>query len=162
MEETTICRICLEPIINFLCIDCINQTISRWLSQERTSLLQEYQTIHLFLRNFFSSDEQEFCVKCKKKSSTVLCPYCYTNEIFWWIFSKDISLAKKFAHLFNFDFQGTGFYNHEKTRNLVPVILNEDPENLEEIGICEACGQFSENLKKKNGSWLCESCREED
>ncbi|MEM5883157.1 MAG: hypothetical protein QXQ77_02870 [Candidatus Aenigmatarchaeota archaeon] len=162
MEETIICRICFEPIINFLCTDCLGETISRWLSIENNNLLAEYQAFHFFLKNFFSSDEQEFCVKCKRKTNTILCPYCYTNEVFWWIFSKNVKLAKKFTHLFNFDFLGTGFFVHEKTRNLSPIIINEDQENLDEIGICEACGQVAENLKKKNGTWLCESCREED
>jgi len=161
MEETTICRICFEPIINFLCTDCLSKTISRWLSSQDKQLLVEYQKFNSFLLNFFSSDEQEFCVKCKRKSNTILCPYCYTNEVFWWLFTKNINLAKKFAYLFNFDFLGTGFYPHAKTRNLKPIIITEDQDNFNEIGICESCGQLSENLKKENGLWLCESCREE-
>jgi predicted amidophosphoribosyltransferase len=147
--------------MNFLCVDCLSKTISHWLFSENKELLPEYQVFHSFLLNFFSSEEQEFCLKCRRKSTTILCPYCYTNEVFWWLFTKDIQLAKKFVHLFNFDFLGTGFYPHTKTRNLNSVIINEDQDNFVEIGICENCGQFSENLKKENGSWLCESCREE-
>ncbi|MEM7825889.1 MAG: hypothetical protein QW412_03465, partial [Candidatus Aenigmatarchaeota archaeon] len=118
MEETIVCRVCLEPIMNFLCIDCLKQAISSWLSSESKQLLADYQVFHSLLSNFFSSDEQEFCVKCKKKSNTILCPYCYTNEVFWWLFNKNINLAKKFAHLFNFDFLDIGFFPHSKTRNL--------------------------------------------
>lgn len=161
MEETIICRICLEPIMNFLCTDCLKQAISSWLSSESNQLLADYQVFHSLLSNFFSGNEQEFCVKCKKKSNTILCPYCYTNEVFWWLFNKNINLAKKFVHLFNFDFLDIGFFPHTKTRNLKPIIISEDQENFDEIGICESCGQLSENLKKENGVWLCESCREE-
>jgi len=36
------------------------------------------------------------------------------------------------------------------------------PEIMEESfsGICEACGNYSENLKFENEQWICESCRE--
>jgi len=39
----------------------------------------------------------------------------------------------------------------------------EMPIIKEEItsGICENCGHFSENLRFKNGQWICETCREE-
>ncbi|MEM7825509.1 MAG: hypothetical protein QW412_01455 [Candidatus Aenigmatarchaeota archaeon] len=162
MEETTICRICFEPIMNFLCVECLNQSISKWLLLENSELLADYQKFHLLLSIFFSSDEQEFCVKCKKKSSTILCPYCYTSEVFLWLLEKNTKTAKKFAYLFNFDFFGSGLFPHTKARNLNGIIISEDKENFDEIGVCENCGQTSENLKKKNGIWLCESCREED
>jgi len=28
-------------------------------------------------------------------------------------------------------------------------------------GICDSCGEYSENLKYVNGQWLCETCRDE-
>jgi CBS domain-containing protein len=39
----------------------------------------------------------------------------------------------------------------------------EPLEIKEEItsGICESCGEYSEELKLVNGEWLCESCRED-
>jgi len=39
----------------------------------------------------------------------------------------------------------------------------EPLEIKEEVtsGICESCGEYSENLKLVNGQWLCESCRED-
>jgi len=37
----------------------------------------------------------------------------------------------------------------------------EDEEESETIGgICEVCGNYSDNLKRVNGLWVCEGCRE--
>ena len=30
------------------------------------------------------------------------------------------------------------------------------------VGICESCGNYSEKLVYKNGSWVCENCAEEE
>jgi len=39
----------------------------------------------------------------------------------------------------------------------------EEPVRTEEttIGICEGCGNYSDDLKYVNGQWLCPTCREE-
>ena len=43
-------------------------------------------------------------------------------------------------------------------------LLTERELKFEEevtTGICELCGNYSENLKMSGGLWVCESCREE-
>jgi CBS domain-containing protein len=39
-----------------------------------------------------------------------------------------------------------------------------EPERIEQTtsGICEECGNYSDNLVYVNGKWLCESCREQE
>lgn len=158
MEETVICRLCLEPIYNFICVNCLGKSVSRWLSKMSSSLLSGFQKFHNFLLNNFSSDQNhEFCIKCKNTIDTVICPYCYVKEIFWWVFDEDTTLAKKFAKQFNYDFMGLGYLPNLKTRNLMPPAIVVKGERSD-IGICESCGQVSYDLKEKNGSWLCESC----
>lgn len=160
MEETVICRMCLEPIHNFLCVNCLNKTVSTWLSSEKKELLKDYNEFHQTILNEFTSDDnQEKCIKCRNMTNTVLCPYCYVNEVFWWVFSKNTDLARKFVRLFNFDFLGTGYLPKPKTRNLEPAIFVEEEEPTD-IGICENCGNTSDNLRNVGGDWLCESCRE--
>ena len=41
--------------------------------------------------------------------------------------------------------------------------FGEEPSRLEEhtAGICDRCGNYSEDLVYVNGQWLCESCRRE-
>ena len=159
--ETVICRMCFEPIFNFLCIDCLGKTVSTWLSKEKSNLVKSFNSFHSKLRAYFSSDEnEEKCIKCGRTTNAVLCPYCYVNEIFWWMFEKDMKLAKKFYRFFNFDFLGTGFLPTPKIRNLEGIIISEERREELEFGICENCGNVSENLERKDGRWICESCRD--
>jgi len=160
MEETVICRICLEPIFNFICINCLKKSFSSWLAAKNQKLINEFQVFHDNLLKIFSSDQnQEFCIKCKQMVDAVLCSYCYAKETFWWIFSKDVKLSNKFAKMFNFDFLGTGYMPTIKTRNLEPIIIVNKKEKSD-MNICENCGQASSDLREVNGSWLCETCQE--
>ena len=163
MEETKICKLCLEPLFNFICIDCLSSSIKKFLISERPELLEEFNSFHQKFSKFFSSqtlEKRAKCIKCMRSFDIIVCPYCYINEVFWWLFEKDTKLARKIAQLFNFDFLGTGYILN--LRKADPVITAEDGENdISEIGICESCGQACDDLKKVNGEWLCESCREE-
>ncbi|HKZ45298.1 MAG TPA: hypothetical protein VJ343_01180 [archaeon] len=159
-EETVICRMCLEPIFNFICVDCLGDTVSNWLGSARPELSGEFQTFHKQLLKYIRSDNgSEKCIKCKTTNDAVMCPYCYQQEVFWWVFNKDINLSRTFARLFNFDFLGVGYLPRVKTRNLEPVIL-VDRREASDINMCDSCDQTSDDLKEKDGSWLCESCRD--
>jgi len=159
-EETVICRMCLEPIFNFICVDCLGDTVHKWLDSVKPEFSTEFNSFHEKLLKYIRSEENlEKCVKCKRTIDAVMCPYCYEKEVFWWIFNKDIKLSKIFARLFNFDFLGTGYLPNVKTRNLEPVVLI-DSRKISDTNICESCGQVSDDLREENGVWLCESCRE--
>jgi hypothetical protein len=160
MEETVICRLCLEPIYNFICINCLQKSVFQWLSKIDQKLANEIQAFHSSLLDKFSSDiNHEFCVKCKNTVNTVICPYCYVKEIFWLIFDKNIKVSKSLAKLFDFDFLGTGYLPVTKVRNLNPVIITyKKPKS--DFNICDSCGQISEDLKEVNGNWICETCRD--
>lgn len=160
MEETVICRICLEPIFNFLCIDCLGSSVGKWISSVKPKMKREFRKFHKSIINHISTDEnQENCIKCKNTTDAVICPYCYEKEVFWWIFSKNPKLSQIFSKLFNFDFLGTGYLPAAKIRNLEPVIL-VDKRNRSDMNFCENCGQASDDLREENGVWACESCRE--
>jgi hypothetical protein len=157
MEETVICKMCLEPIFNFICIDCLGKDVHSWLST-RPDILTPFTAFQKNLFKYFSTTENlEKCIRCGDTTDTVLCPYCYANEVFWLIFSKDKKLAAEFAKIFNFDFQGPGYMVHTRTRDLQPIILVDD-QKKPDMNICDNCGQFSDYLKEKDGAWLCESC----
>jgi len=40
-------------------------------------------------------------------------------------------------------------------------VLKETPEEESLFGICDECGNTSDDLRYVDGKWLCESCREE-
>jgi len=141
----------------------LSNSIKKFLFAEDSLLLKEFNLFHQKFSRFFSSaslEKKVKCIKCKRVFDVMACPYCYINELFWWLFQKDLNLARKLAQFFNFDFLGTGYVL--KLRKVEPVIIAEDEEaTLSEIGICESCGSASDDLKKVNGEWLCESCRDE-
>jgi hypothetical protein len=160
-QETIICKLCLEPIFNFICIDCQYKSISKWLkSLGKNNLLNEFEKLHKKIDERFASPQNSmFCIKCKKVVETTICPYCYAKEVFWWLFRNNIILAKKFARLFNFDFLGVGYLPTIKTRNLEPVIIIDKRRNPD-LNFCENCGQALD-LIYKNGRWLCKSCADD-
>lgn len=161
MEETVICRMCLEPIFNFLCIDCLGKSVNKWISSAKPEMQRDFKNFHKSLFKYISTEEnQEKCMRCRMTTDAVICPYCYEKEVFWWIFSKNPGLSQIFSRIFNFDFFGTGYLPTTKLRDLEPVVL-VDEANRSDMNLCENCGQASEDLRKENGIWLCESCRED-
>ena len=40
----------------------------------------------------------------------------------------------------------------------MPIEMKEEVT----VGFCEECGNYSENLRMKNGVWVCEKCFEEE
>ncbi|MEM7821292.1 MAG: hypothetical protein QXX38_00520 [Candidatus Aenigmatarchaeota archaeon] len=161
MEETAICKVCLEPIYNFICVDCLKEGVKKWISVTIPEIKKEFLNFHRKMINLFFCEENGIkCIKCKRKINIVICPYCYEKEVFWLIFSKNIKLAKIFSKFFNFDFLGVGYLPTFTIRDFQPVVLNESEEE-EDLNICESCGQVS-YVKKKNGVWLCESCKDEE
>lgn len=161
MKETTICRICLEPIFNYLCAECLKKDVAKWLSSNSPALEIQFKDFDAKLKRHFSTEQNtEYCMKCRNEIESVFCIFCYVREIFQWIFFKDPWLAQKFVKLFNFDFAGTGFLQINEISNLSPVILAEK-KRKSDINICEECGQVSDDLVELNGEWKCESCRDE-
>lgn len=157
IEETVICRICLEPIYNFICMDCFASQIEKILPSE---LKNPFLFFHENLRERFENSENtELCIKCKQIRETAICPYCYLKEVFIWLSERNERVAGKVAKFFNFNFENTEFDESIKVRNWIPVILNQSSEEFD-LNICENCGELKE-LRKVDGRWLCESCVEE-
>jgi hypothetical protein len=173
MQETIICKLCLEPVTNFICVDCLLQDIHQWLltkNQEQLypAILHKHDTIK---RTLLSSEVNKGeCVICKNTSELV-CPCCYLYEIHHTIKSINPDIAEEFGRAFNFDF----VYHHAhaqltlwqslhkqllSTRNFRPVIIIDKPHETD-TNICDNCGIISENLVDVDGTWLCESCSDE-
>lgn len=156
-RDISICSICLEPIYNFICSDCLEKSIEKWIKDKK--LLVEFRKFHEKLKRIFSSEnEKEFCIKCRNTNSCSICPYCYTKEIYTWLKEKSKELAERFWKIFNFDFENTGITTDSTLKNFQPIIISRIENTL--FSICENCEKVAE-LKIVNGSWLCEECREE-
>lgn len=160
-KETVICKLCLEPIFNFICIDCQHSLITKWLlGLGENDLLYELNKFHIKLKEKFSSFQPTFCIKCKQTVETPICPYCYVKEVFYFFSDKNTEIAKKFIKFFNYDFNNTGYHYTIKTENLLPVIIT-DKRRSSDLNFCEECGEISD-LTYNNGKWLCEDCKDEN
>ncbi|MEM5766568.1 MAG: hypothetical protein QW423_02970 [Candidatus Aenigmatarchaeota archaeon] len=160
MKETVVCKFCLEPIFNFICVNCLETSIKKWLFC--SNLLKDFKKFSKNLRNRFESNfEKEKCIKCGMPLETSICPYCYTKEVFDFFYLKDKTIAEGFIRVFNFDFLKVGHGSDTITvKNFTPIMISEDIENSD-INICENCENQSDDLKKVNGSYICEVCRDE-
>lgn len=162
MRETEVCKLCYEPIFNFICFDCLERDTERFLNLVSPELLNEFQTLQFSISTHFSFPySQEKCIKCNNQISTPICPWCFINEVYFWLLEKDYLLAKFFSRMFNFDFLGTGYPGiiPNMVRKFEPVIISERTERTD-IGICDNCGQSVSELFEIEGNWVCESCRE--
>ena len=154
MEGLYICQICKEPIWNFLCIDCLKEDISKWLPTRIAPVFKEFHSN--FSSYFRSMTSHGLCMHCKSMKNKPVCPYCYTNEIYHWLKREDSDLASRFMKLFFFDFGGSGFAENVRMDNLVPI--TGEGEDGKDSGICDECGEYSEELDLKEGSWVCRAC----
>lgn len=159
-QETPICKLCLEPVYNFICVDCQHDSVVKFLEANR-DLLGEFESFHKKLVQTFSTDQNTIkCIKCGKVSETAICPYCYAKEVFFWLLEKNPSVAENFSRTFNYDFMNVGLNDSIKTRNLMPIIICDQREKSD-INICDSCGEPSDNLHEVDGKWLCEACRDD-
>ena len=177
--ETMICRICLEPVTNFICTDCLFNNIGKWISlnsltpktEDELKLLVAGK--HASVRRILSEDANvTFCVSCHKQVGEVACPCCYLHEMHSAIRSANPEMAKKFEKEFNFDF----VFHHGmlqlnlweaihgrlmSSKDFRPIII-QDSEYSKDTNTCDECGGESEDLAESNGKWLCETCRDEN
>jgi len=148
----------LEPIYNHICVDCIEGLVEKWL---RPDLLNDFKSFSQNLKEHFESfQEKERCIICGRKAETIICPFCYTKEIFDFLSLKDEKLAEDFIKIFNFDFLKVGHSSKSiLTKDFSPVIITYKKESSD-LNICENCGNQAD-LKEVNGSYICEDCEDE-
>lgn len=148
--DLALCKICKEPIWNFLCVDCIEKDVKKILPK---GLLNDFGLFHRsIVESFYSYDDQTFCLKCRHPNSVVVCPYCYSKEMLSLISRRAPILAKRVL-------RSIPSFNHP--------YREEDAETITELhnektayGMCDECGECSESLEIRGNDWLCEDCRE--
>lgn len=148
--DLVLCKICKEPIWNFLCVDClakdVKKVIPKWL-------LKDFFLFHRrMVKNFHSYYDRTYCLKCKHESYVVVCPYCYLNEALSEMSKKAPILAKKLV-------RSLPFFKHPYTKKEARTIT-EFTNRKTTYGVCDECGEYSEYLEKTDRGWLCENCRE--
>lgn len=147
-----LCKICREPISNFICIDCLKRDIGGRLPE---NLRDKFLDFHRNLSFHFNSRTSRFmpCLKCGLSDAPHICIYCYLNEVFNWF--KDNGLMKRLKRNLSFDFEGI----RKSLKNHSALPITETENHRETDGICDECGEYSENLIMINSEWVCEGCR---
>ena len=65
-------------------------------------------------------------------------------------------MATQFAQLFPFDFEKIGHKSLLKTESQPVDHKNEKKQ----LGICDVCGEYSDELICVEGEWVCDGCKE--
>lgn len=173
-EETLLCKLCLEPVTNFICVDCLFGSVKKWiLLTEHVEIIPKIIAKHDDIKSLIQLDtEGTICVKCRQNVGEIACPCCYLYEIY--IISTETSqeLANEFEKYFNFDFKIHNAYSqltfwqslHTEAvsgRTFEPIVIAEE-QSLTDVNVCENCGQISDRIMGLNGSFVCETCIEEN
>lgn len=147
-----LCKICKEPIWNFICIDCLAGDIKKWIPG---NLTEEFSAFHRSLSAHFYSKTDRFmsCLKCRVSSAPHICIPCYLNEIHSWF--KSHRIAGRIREMISLDFEG--LEKNLKEHSALPI--TEIKNHRERFGVCDECGEYSESLTLINWEWVCEDCR---
>ena len=160
MSSIPVCELCLEPISNFVCPDCLYNSVQQWVWKCKPSVIERLSDFHRKFLDTLVSDKTAFCVVCKREYYHMICPYDYMKDIYSWL---EDYLTKKqlkdFLRIFSIGFKriehrvrGRFFY-----RNQGPPLHSRRPRDM---GICENCENFSDNLKLDTSHYMvCEKCR---
>lgn len=102
------CIGCHEAITNPVCQECLSRDIMVWLNKtnpELTTLFSHFAT------NYIKIEDNINCIICGKEMQ--LCPYCFTEDVYYWIKEVAPNLIEEFMVCFNFDLEHKG-YSKEK------------------------------------------------
>lgn len=146
----SICQLCKEPVWNFICPDCIAHGIKDFLP---SNFVVGFTKFHQsFLSHFRNGGlPMNTCLECKSKELTV-CPYCYTHEVHSWLGKRNKSMATQFMNIFSFGFNDKPSHLPVGTEPISTDVSRED------FGICDECGEYTEELVLLGGEWVCKGC----
>ena len=150
-----VCQICKYPVWSYICPDCLSAEITRWLPGKLSSEFRRFS--RSFLQHFSSVEGNLTilrCIRCHKAREATLCSFCYITEAFHWLHEKNRALAKTLFMALPLDSSLKTTHEWNETE---PISYQEQEKDE---GICEECGEFSEQTTIVNGRWVCDSCRD--
>jgi len=143
MEGT--CMLCKEHITNPLSLDSLGHHIEQWLPSR---LGDDFRRFHTMLKQM----EEHGVGDSSLFSEQVICIHCYIKELYQWLMRTDGELAEKFLRIFSFGYKKGTFESSEEAPP-------PDFHGVESrFGICDECGEYSNDLVSDTGEWVCEEC----
>lgn len=157
MNRIPVCRMCLEPITNFICPGCLYKAVQQWLWKNMPRQIENFRDFHEKFIDTCVSEKTAFCIVCKKDYYHMICSYDYISEVHDWLedFGSKEQL-EQFLRIFGMGLGkiDNGAYGRFFYRNLEPS------QQEETSGFCENCENFSDSLKKDSSKHMvCEDCR---
>ncbi|RLI98519.1 MAG: hypothetical protein DRO99_00470 [Candidatus Aenigmatarchaeota archaeon] len=153
--EIPICQICKEPINNFVCLECLAKDISTWLPPGLSDRFTKFNDWFLDTFKHMPHTVTRHHIVCDLRGKGSVCLYCYVNEVFQWLMGEDKPVARRFRKLFSFGMRKGDFKQIIKS-HAKPISEVEEMEKEE--GICDECGEYSDELHILNGRWVCRVC----
>jgi len=154
--QVAVCQICKYPVWSYICPDCLAKEISEWLPQKLSSEFRKFSRSFL---EHFSSFESNLtrirCIHCHSLKEATLCSFCYITEVFGWMQGKNRELARTLFMTLPIDSAWKISGGQPAWGPAKPISFAESEKDE---GICEECGEYSEQTSLTNGKWVCESC----
>lgn len=161
--EVSICLLCKDPVWSYICTDCLAEGIKSWLPKTLSAGFDRFhQHISSHFRNF-KADASDFlrCVHCRTESEVTLCPFCYMSQVYYWLKTKEPVLAARLFKMLPID--KNSFVNEMDgvmwKNGVKPITMSE--EQSKDFGICDDCGEYSDDLAPIDGKWICPECLQE-
>ncbi|MCK4497322.1 MAG: hypothetical protein KAU24_03945 [Candidatus Aenigmarchaeota archaeon] len=160
--DVPVCQICKDPVWSFICPECLGKDIGGWLPKD---LSANFSKFHRFLVDSFSPKTYKPifvpCIKCKRKTVATICPFCYIAEAFQWLKNENLDLAMKLVKFLplarDWEISETGGCVWKTGFRPVTEMSCERTQ----FGICDDCGEYSEELVLENRKWMCRDCAKE-
>jgi hypothetical protein len=160
--DVPVCQICRDPVWSFICPDCLGRDIGEWLPK---GLSLKFSRFHRFLVDSFSPKTYKpifvSCIRCKRKSVATICPFCYMVEVFHWLKTRNLGLAMKLVKFLPLarDWEISETNGCVLKAGFRPI--TEMCCDRTQFGLCDECGEYSDELVLENGNWVCRECTKE-
>jgi hypothetical protein len=123
-------------------------------------LIEKFRDFQIKFIDTLVSQKTAFCVSCKHEYYHMICPYDYLKEVYSWLEEYlDENSLREFLRIFSMGFRKIEWSVERRFfyRNNGP---SQHGRERVDIGICETCENFSDNLKRDTSNhWVCENCR---
>ncbi|MFH1445434.1 MAG: hypothetical protein ABIF08_03055 [Nanoarchaeota archaeon] len=160
------CQICKEPVTSFMCPNRLAVSIRDWLP---SGFVDNFVRMHNTLLVHFSKDSCDFehqhsqCgsrnIICGGKNRVSICAFCYIAEVYDWLKNKNTVLADQFLHVFSLGYKKIRF---KLDRKIIREPILDTITWKTDSGICDECGEYSDELKLQRKEWVCEACSHGD
>ena len=158
--QLAVCQMCKDPVWSYICPDCLTKEIFGWLPGKLSSDFRKFsRSLISCFTSFESNMTKLVCIRCHSAREVTLCPFCYIAETIQWLKGKSKNLAGILSMMLPLenDWEISKSSGCIWKDGIKPIAYEEEERDE---GICEECGEYSEETRHFEGRWVCGSCSE--